>query len=75
MKNIHILSTDKPSKLYLGDNGNFVFGLIQGSIKSKNNNYTNFGNMCMFFITNEYKLVNFLLNFLILLSSTDIQIL
>ena len=41
MKNIHILPTDKPSKLYLGDNGNFVFGLIQSSIKSKNNNYTN----------------------------------
>ena len=41
MKNIHILPTDKPSKLYLGDNGNFVFGLIQSSIKSKNNNFIN----------------------------------
>ena len=41
IKNVHVLPTDKPSKLYLGDNGNFVFGLIQSSIKSKNNNYTN----------------------------------
>jgi len=41
MKNIHILPTDKPSRLYLGDNGNFVFGMLQNSIQSKNDNFTN----------------------------------
>lgn len=41
MKNIHILPTDKPSRLRIGDNRNFVFGLIQNSITSKNNFYTN----------------------------------
>jgi hypothetical protein len=41
MKNIHVLPTDKPSRLYLGNNGNFVFGMIQTSIQSKNDDFTN----------------------------------
>ena len=41
MKNIHILKTDKPSRLYLGNNGNFVFGMMQTSIQSKNDDFTN----------------------------------
>jgi hypothetical protein len=41
MKNIHVLPTDKPSRLYLGDNGNFVFGIIQTSIQSRNDDFTN----------------------------------
>lgn len=41
MKNIHILPTDKPSRLYLGDNGNFVFGMIKTSIQSRNDDFTN----------------------------------
>ena len=41
MKNIHVLPTDKPSRIRIGNNGNFVFGLIQNSIASKNDSYTN----------------------------------
>jgi hypothetical protein len=41
MKNIHLLPTDKPSRIRIGNNGNFVFGLIQNSIASKNDSYTN----------------------------------
>ena len=41
MKNIHLLPTDKPSRLYLGDNGNFVFGMMQTSVRSKNDSFTN----------------------------------
>jgi hypothetical protein len=41
MKNIHILPTDKPSRLYIGDNLNFVFGMIQTYIQSRNNDFTN----------------------------------
>ena len=41
MKNIHLIPTDKPSRLYLGKNGNFVFGIIKNSIQSKNNDFTN----------------------------------
>jgi len=41
MKNIHVLPTDKPSRLHLGDNGNFVFGMIRISIQSRNNAFTN----------------------------------
>jgi hypothetical protein len=41
MKNIHILQTKKPSRIRIGNNGNFVFGLMQNSITSKNNSYTN----------------------------------
>ncbi len=41
MKNIHVTSTDKPSRLYLGNNGNFVFGMVQTSIQSRNSDFTN----------------------------------
>ena len=41
MKNIHILPTDKPSRLYIGDNQNFVFGFTQTSIQSRNDCFTN----------------------------------
>ena len=41
MKNVHLLPTDKPSRLRIGDNGNFVFGMIQTSIQSRNNDFTN----------------------------------
>jgi hypothetical protein len=41
MKNIHILPTDKSSRLYLGNNGNFVFGMMQTSIQSRNDDFTN----------------------------------
>ena len=41
MKNIHIIQTDKSSRLYLGNNGNFVFGMIQTSIQSRNDDFTN----------------------------------
>ena len=41
MKNIHVLATDKPSRLYLGNNGNFVFGMMQTSIQSRNDDFTN----------------------------------
>jgi hypothetical protein len=41
MKNIHILPTDKPSRLYLGNNENFVFGMMQTSIQSRNDDFTN----------------------------------
>jgi len=41
MKNIHVLRTDKSSRLYIGDNGNFVFGFTQTSIQSRNDCFTN----------------------------------
>jgi len=41
MKNLHTLPTDKPSRLHIGNNGNFVFGMIKTSIQSKNNDFTN----------------------------------
>jgi hypothetical protein len=41
MKNVHLIPTDKPSRIRIGNNGNFVFGLIQNSIASKNDSYTN----------------------------------
>jgi hypothetical protein len=41
MKNIHVLATNKPSRLYIGDNQNFVFGMIQTSIQSRNDCFTN----------------------------------
>ena len=41
MKNIHILPTDKPSRIRIGDNGNFVIGLTQNSIRSRNDSFTN----------------------------------
>ena len=41
MKNIHIIPTDKPSRIRIGDNGNFVIGLTQNSIRSRNDCFTN----------------------------------
>lgn len=41
MKNIYVLPTDKPSRLYLGKNGNFVFGMMQTSVQSKNDHFCN----------------------------------
>jgi hypothetical protein len=41
MKNVHLLPTDKPSRLYIGDNQNFVFGFTQTSIQSRNDCFTN----------------------------------
>jgi len=41
MKNVHVLPTDKPSRLYIGDNQNFVFGFTQTSIQSRNDCFTN----------------------------------
>jgi hypothetical protein len=41
VKNIRILPTDKPSRLYIGNNLNFVFGMIQTYIQSRNNDFTN----------------------------------
>jgi hypothetical protein len=41
MKNVHVLPTDKPSRLRIGDNGNVVLGLMQNSIVSRNDNFTN----------------------------------
>ena len=41
MKNIFVLPSDKPSRLYIGNNGNFVFGMVKTSIQSKNNDFTN----------------------------------
>jgi hypothetical protein len=41
MKNVHLLPTDRPSRLRIEDNGNFVFGMIQTSIQSKNDDFTN----------------------------------
>jgi hypothetical protein len=41
MKNIHVLPTAKSSRLYLGNNGNFVFGMSQTAIQSRNDDFTN----------------------------------
>jgi hypothetical protein len=41
MKNIHVLPTDKPSRIRIGSNGNFVMGLTQNENASKNDSYTN----------------------------------
>ena len=41
MKNIHILPTSQASRLYLGNNRNFVFGMMQTSIQSRNDDFTN----------------------------------
>jgi hypothetical protein len=41
MKNIHLIPTDKLSRIRIGNNGNFVFGMIQTSIQSKNDSFTN----------------------------------
>ena len=49
MKNIYLLPTDKLSRLRIGDNGNFVFGLMQSAIVSKNDFFTNHN----IYITND----------------------
>jgi hypothetical protein len=41
MKNIHVIPTDKPSRLYLGKNGNFVFGISHTSVQSNNDSFQN----------------------------------
>jgi hypothetical protein len=41
MKNIHILPTDKPSRLSIGNNKNFVFGILRTAVESYNNDFTN----------------------------------
>jgi len=42
MKNIHLLPTEKPSRIRLGNNENFVIANFeQSSIRSKNDSYTN----------------------------------
>jgi len=42
MKNIHLLPTEKPSRIRLGNNKNFVIANFeQSSIRSKNDSYTN----------------------------------
>jgi hypothetical protein len=42
MKNVHLLPTEKPSRIRLGNNGNFVIANFeQSSIRSKNDSYTN----------------------------------
>jgi hypothetical protein len=41
MKNLHVIQTDKPSRLRIGNNGNFVLGLVQSATASKNDSYTN----------------------------------
>jgi hypothetical protein len=42
MKNIYLLPTEKPSRIRLGNNGNFVIANFeQSSIRSKNDSYTN----------------------------------
>ncbi len=41
MKNVHLITTDKPSRLRIGNNGNFVYGIAQTSTKSINDDFTN----------------------------------
>ncbi len=41
MKNIHLIPTEKPSVLRVGDNGNFVFGLAKTYIQSRSDCFTN----------------------------------
>ena len=41
MKNVHIIPTDKPSRLFLGNNRSLVFGIIKSSIQSHNDDFTN----------------------------------
>ena len=40
-KNCWLIPTDKPSRLYLGDNENLILGLMKNSIENKNNDFTN----------------------------------
>jgi len=74
MKNIHILPTDKPSRLYLGDNGNFVFGMSQTAIQSRNDDFTNQniyitsdekikeGDWHLSFLRDKFEVINYLPN-------------
>jgi hypothetical protein len=41
MKNVHLIPTEKPSVLRVGDNGNFVFGLAKTYIQSRSDCFTN----------------------------------
>jgi hypothetical protein len=41
MENIFLLPTNKPSRLRIGNNGNFVYGIAQTSTKSFNDDFTN----------------------------------
>ena len=41
MKNIYLIPTEKASRLRIGNNGNFVFGMMQTYIQSRNDFYTN----------------------------------
>lgn len=40
-RNLWVITTDKPSRLRIGNNGNFVIGLAQSATVSKNDSYTN----------------------------------
>jgi len=53
MKNIFVLPTSQASRLYLGNNRNFVFGMMQTSIQSRNDDFTNQN----IYITNDNKFV------------------
>jgi hypothetical protein len=48
-KNLWLLPTDKPSRLRIGNNGNFVYGIAQTSTKSFNDDFTNHS----IYITND----------------------
>jgi len=41
MKNIFLIPTENPSRLYKGDNGLLAFGLMQTSTQSRNDYFTN----------------------------------
>ncbi len=41
MKNLHVIPTDEPSRLYIGKNGNIVFGISKTSTQSINDDFTN----------------------------------
>jgi len=70
MKNIHVLRTDKSSRLYIGDNGNFVFGFTQTSIQSRNDCFTN----QYIYITSDEEIISFdEINLLSLQDGKDIQ--
>jgi hypothetical protein len=70
MKNIHLISTDKPSRLHLGNNGNFVFGMLRTSIRSRNEDFTNQN----IYITSDEEIISFdEINSLSLQDGKDIQ--
>lgn len=41
MKNLYLLQTSKPTRLRIGNNGNFVIGVSQNATVSKNDSFTN----------------------------------